>query len=224
MAETPQLASSEVTLNDYLDIVKRRRWVIIQTFAVVAAIGLITTMMATPIYQATAKLKVEAAPLTITTQNSDNPLSSILAQAQPDSVETQIQLLQTDRFIQRVYKQAGVVLSRSGPSPEIKVSNIDRTNIIVVQVESPSARDAKNVADWMLKLHSKESLSSSTKGLENALRFATDETREARNTLDAAEHRLEEFRRRNHVSGVSAEQESQMKALVDAETELSTLR
>src|SRR5262245_58128350 len=158
MAETPQLASSEVTLTDYLDIVKRRRWVIIQTFAVVAAIGLITTMMATPIYRATAKLKVEAAPLTITTQNSDNPLSSILAQAQPDSVETQIQMLQTEPFIQRVYKTAGVVLSGSRPNPEIKVSNIDRTNVIVVQVESPSAREAQSVADTMLRLHSEESL------------------------------------------------------------------
>src|SRR6266542_2727577 len=78
MADTPQLSAADVSLNDYLDIVRRRRWIIIQTFAVVAAIGLITTMMATPIYRATPKPKVEAAPLTITTQNSDNPLSSIL--------------------------------------------------------------------------------------------------------------------------------------------------
>src|SRR5712691_12783282 len=108
MADTPQLNAADVSLNDYLDIIRRRRWIIIQTFAVVAAIGLITTMMATPIYRATAKLKVEAAPLTITTQNTENPLASILSQAQPDSVETQMQMLQVEPFIQRVLDEAGV--------------------------------------------------------------------------------------------------------------------
>src|SRR5436305_14422403 len=102
MAETPQLSAADVNLNDYLQIVRRRYWIIVQTFAVVTAIGLITTMMTTPIYRATAKLKVDAAPLTISTQNTENPLSSILSQAQPDSVETQMQMLQVEPFIQRV--------------------------------------------------------------------------------------------------------------------------
>src|SRR5260221_12654687 len=144
MAETPQLNAADVNLNDYLDIVRRRRWIIIQTFAVVTAIGLITTMMTTPIYRATAKLKVDAAPLTISTQNTDNPLSSILSQVQPDSVETQMQMLQVDQFTQRVLRAAGVTPRTGRPDPEIKVSNIDRTNVIVVQVDSPSAREARD--------------------------------------------------------------------------------
>src|SRR5438876_8994525 len=108
MVETPPLNAADVSLNDYLQIVRRRYWIIIQTFAVVTAIGLITTMLTTPIYRATAKLKVEAAPLTITTQNTENPLATILSQAQPDSVETQMQMLQTEPFIRRVLDDAGV--------------------------------------------------------------------------------------------------------------------
>src|SRR3989442_6261997 len=65
MADTAQLNAADVSLSDYLDIIRRRHLIIIQTFAVVTTIGLITTMMTTPIYRATAKLKVEAAPLTI---------------------------------------------------------------------------------------------------------------------------------------------------------------
>src|SRR5436305_928251 len=132
MADSLPLNAADVTLNDYLEIIRRRRWIILNTFAVVTAIGLVTTMMTTPIYRATAKLKVEAAPLTISTQNSDNPLSSILSQAQPDSVETQMQMLQTEPFIQRVYQKAGVAPGSGQSKPEIKVSNIDRTNVIVV--------------------------------------------------------------------------------------------
>src|SRR5687767_4664562 len=115
MADTPLPNAADVSLTDYLDIVRRRRWIILQTFAVVTAIGLITTMMATPIYRATAKLKVEASPLTISTQNTENPLSSILAQAQPDSVETQMQMLQTEPFVKQVFKKAGVVVAAGRP-------------------------------------------------------------------------------------------------------------
>src|SRR5262249_7605844 len=154
-------------------------WIILQTFAVVTAIGLITTMMATPIYRATAKLKVEAAPLTITTQNAENPLASILNQAPPDSVETQMQMLQIDPFIQRVFDQAGVVVGPGHPPPDIKVSNIDRTNVIVVQVESPSPREAQQVAEEMVELHREESVENSSSGLKRTLSFASRESRKA---------------------------------------------
>jgi polysaccharide biosynthesis transport protein len=220
MADTPLPHAAEVSLNDYLDIIRRRRWIIIQTFAVVTAIGLITTMMATPIYRATAKLKVEASPLTISTQNTENPLSSILAQAQPDSVETQIQMLQTEPFIQRVFRKAGVVMAPGRTAPEIRISNIDRTNVIVALVESPRPREAQRVANAMLELHSEESLDISTQGLKEALRFATREVKNARRVLDNAETRLENFRRRNHVTVDMAQQESQVKGLVELETEL----
>jgi polysaccharide biosynthesis transport protein len=219
MADTPLLNAADVSLNDYLDIVRRRRWIIIQTFAVVTAIGLITTMMATPIYRATAKLKVEASPLTITTQNTENPLASILAQAQPDSVETQIQMLQTEPFVQRVFKKAGVVVAPGRPAPEIQVSNIDRTNVIVAQVESPRPREAQRVANALMELHSEESLDISTQGLKDALAFATREVRHARRALDNAELRLERFRRTYHVTADMAQQESQVKGLVELETE-----
>jgi capsular exopolysaccharide synthesis family protein len=219
MADTPQLTAADVNLNDYLDIVRRRRWIIIQTFAVVTAIGLVTTMMTTPIYRATAKLKVETAPLTISTQNADNPLSSLLSQAQPDSVETQMQMLQVEPFIEDVLKQAGVTPRPGRPAPEIKVSNIDRTNVIVVQVESPSPLEAKHIAQTMLVLH-KEKLKTSSQGsLEEALNFVTRERDAARKALDKAEGQLQNFESDKDVTVMTAEQETQIKKYVDLETE-----
>src|SRR5438270_3642414 len=190
MVETPPLNSADVSLNDYLQIVRRLYWIIVQTFAVVTAIGLITTMMTTPIYRATAKLKVDASPLTISTQNTDNPLSSILSQAQPDSVETQMQLLQVEPFIERVLKAAGVTTRAGRPEPEIKVSNIDRTNVIVVQVDSPSPREAAMIAQKLLELHRAETRASSTDNLKQALDFVTGDARYARQLLDTADGNL----------------------------------
>lgn len=220
MTETPQLQAADVTLNDYLDIIRRRRWIIIQTFAVVAAIGLITTMMTTPIYRATAKLKVEATPLTLTTQNSENPVAALLAQGQPDSVETQIQMLQTEPFIGRVLKSAGVVPSPGRPAPDIHIANIDRTNLIVVQVDSPSPQEAARVAETMLELHQMETRDHSTHNLKDALAFVTAESEKSKRALDNAELRLERFRRDYRVTEMTAHQESQVKSYIDMETRL----
>src|SRR5436305_2067684 len=169
MADSLPLNAADVTLNDYLEIIRRRRWIILNTFAVVTAIGLVTTMMTTPIYRATAKLKVEAAPLTISTQNSDNPLSSILSQAQPDSVETQMQMLQGEPVIQKVLAATGVSPRAGRAAPDIKVSNIDRTNVIVVQVESPSPREASLIAENMLQMHLDKSQDESSQSLKKTL-------------------------------------------------------
>jgi capsular exopolysaccharide synthesis family protein len=197
MADTPHLQAADVDLSDYLEIIQRRKWIIVQTFAVVTAIGLITTMMTTPIYRATAKLKVEAAPLTITTQNSDNPLATILSQAQPDSVETQMQMLQTGPFVRRVLDAA-----------------------VVVQVESPSPQEAAHVAQEMLKLHEDESYEHSAQGLKGALAYVRRESDKSKKALDDAETHLIEFRKKKHVTEMSAEQESQIKKYVEMESQL----
>jgi capsular exopolysaccharide synthesis family protein len=220
MIETPQLNAADVNLNDYLDIVRRRRWIIIQTFVVVTAIGLITTMMTTPIYRATAKLKVDATPITISTQNTDNPLTSILSQAQPDSVETQMQMLQVEPFIERVLKTAGVTLRPGRPAPEIKVSNIDRTNVIVVQVDSPSPREAAAIAETMLELHRSESWENSTASLKSALEFVSGEVGKSQRSLNTAEEALQKYERDNGVTEMSAQEDSEVKKYIDIETEL----
>lgn len=220
MADTPQLNATDVNLSDYLDIVRRRRWIIIQTFAVVTAIGLITTMMTTPIYRATAKLKVDSAPLTISTQNTDNPLSSILSQSQPDSVDTQIQMLQVEPFIQQVLKAAGATPGAGRPGPEIQVSNIDRTNVIVVQVESPSPREAQRIAETMLEMHRDQSEGSSKQSLKRALTFVTQEANAAKKALDDAETKLQKFESDRGVMLMAAQQDTQIKKFVDTQTDL----
>jgi len=220
MAETPQLSAADVNLNDYLQIVRRRYWIIVQTFAVVTAIGLITTMMTTPIYRAIAKLKVDASPLTISTQSTDNPLSSILSQAQPDSVETQMQMLQVEPFIQRVMKAAGVTPRPGRPAPEIKISNIDRTNVIVVQVESPSPREAAAIAEKMLELHKFETRDNSTENLRHALNFVTGEANAAKKRLDVAEAALQAFETNKGITELTAQEEGEIKKYIDLETDL----
>src|SRR5205823_9762350 len=99
----------------------RRKWIIFQTLAVVVAIGVVTTAMTTPIYRASGKLYVESAVSQINTVNSENPLAGLLALSQPDSVQTQVQLLQSGPFIEEVFQQRKIPRQVKGISPSLSV-------------------------------------------------------------------------------------------------------
>src|SRR5919106_242276 len=61
MMEPTDRSPQELSLSDYLDVAKRRKWTIVQTLAVVGVVGLVTTAMMTPVYRAQSKLLVQAA-------------------------------------------------------------------------------------------------------------------------------------------------------------------
>src|SRR5207245_11769942 len=91
----PALGPADLNLQEYFEILRRRKWILFQTLAGVVAVGVVTTAMTTPIYRASGKLYVESAGGQISTVNSENPLAGLLALSQPDSVDTQVQLLQS---------------------------------------------------------------------------------------------------------------------------------
>src|SRR5438270_8631794 len=98
MMETslPALPRTEVNLRDYLDILRRRKAIMLQTFVVVVAVGFIVTALSRPIYEASAKMLVVASGTQLSISNAENPLAAILVQTQPDSVPTQVEELQSD--------------------------------------------------------------------------------------------------------------------------------
>src|SRR5947207_15727508 len=108
MMETslPALPRTEVNLRDYLDILRRRKAIMLQTFVVVVAVGFIVTALSRPIYEASAKMLVVASGPTLTFSNSDNPLTNILVQSQPDSVPTQVEQLQSEPELRYARKRA----------------------------------------------------------------------------------------------------------------------
>src|SRR5437870_2259913 len=91
----PPLPPAEVNLRDYLDVLRRRKAIMLQTFIVVMAVGIITTIMSKPVYEAGAKLLVVSPVSTISFVSKDNPLNEIFSGIQADSVATQMEVLQS---------------------------------------------------------------------------------------------------------------------------------
>src|SRR4051794_40427611 len=122
----PELPPAEVNLREYLDVLRRRKAIMVQTFIVVLAVGIVTTLLAKPVYEASAKLLVTAAQPSMTMVANENPLAQLMVGTQPDSVATQVEELQTGRFLGEATQAAAA--GKTPPEHSVRVAVIEGTN------------------------------------------------------------------------------------------------
>lgn len=216
MIEGKPFAEDQVSLQHYLDVLRRRRWTILYTTLAVLAIGYAATAMMTPIYAASARLLVRATGNQISTMNTDNPLVNLLAMAQPEPLDTQIELLQSGPFLSQVFAAAGLPPNRRDAS--VHVGSVKDTNIIEVQVQSPYPETASRIANSLLDQYLEESSRFSLQEITRAHAFVSQEEEKARQALQRTEARLLSFRRANRVVQITAEQQSRTQAFIELES------
>jgi len=96
--------SSPSTLRDYLDILWRRKWIILQAVILVPAVAMLWSSRQPPVYQATASVLVN-------TQNVAANLSGITDPTQLDAprvLTTQVELARVPEVTRRAEKRAGL--------------------------------------------------------------------------------------------------------------------
>jgi succinoglycan biosynthesis transport protein ExoP len=128
---------SQLSLQNYAQVVWRRRWVIVLTTVVGLGIGIAYSEITTPVYQATAQL--ELTPQLSSTVQQANNLSSGTATNTVD-VPTDIQIMEST-----VVHDA--VLKKVPGAPTVAVSEVGTTNVVNVSVRSTSAELATKAAN-----------------------------------------------------------------------------
>jgi len=218
MMETslPALPPAEVNLRDYLDILRRRKAIMLQTFVVVVAVGFIVTLMSKPVYEASAKLLVISGMPGLNIMNTENPLSAILQQAQPDSVATQVEVLQSQPFMAEARKLAG----GSADVDSIRVASVEGTNIVRVTVQSHSPDYAAKLANSIVILHREQSKALAGEQISKALLFISEQAAEAKDNLTTAERELEDFRRTHRTDQMQKEAEGKREAWIDLDQKI----
>jgi polysaccharide biosynthesis transport protein len=215
MIEPKPLAQDEVSLQQYLEIIRRRRWTIVNTIVAVLVLGCVATALMTPIYQAQAKLLVRATAPQISAMNTENPLVDLLAMAQPESVDTQMEVLRSDPFLDEVFRVSGAPHGKG--EPHVRVTGLRNTNVIEVTVQSPDREMAARVANTMLSHYLERTRLLSLQEITQARVFVEKEARKARHELQRAEDTLLSFRRANRVAEQTAEQQNRAQELGDLE-------
>ena len=211
------------SIQEYVAILRRRRWIILQASVLIAAIGVVQALMSKNVYQASAKMLVEGPAYNLNTVDSSNPLSSLFQLSQQQTVDTQVEVLQAAPLLDQVAKQVGPAA--------LSVANVKDTNVIEVTGESGDPKLAAAAPNALLRLYIDQDLSQNLSEMESARRFVEKQGRAAHRKLAATEAALRFFKQSNHVADLAKsrdEQISRVSALTSEaqaeQTALATLR
>ncbi len=199
-------------MQEYLLILRRRRLLILQAFFCITVLGIAITFVTPPTYQATAKLLVDGPSMNINQVDPNNPLSAILALGSQQSVQTQVEVLQTQPLQQRAIQQTGAATFAVGADKD--------TNIIEVQAESSDPKIAAAAVNELLKDYIAQDADQSLSEIEGAYQFAKQQGADARKRLAAADDKLKTFRLQNHVADLIQNRSDQINRVSALTTEL----
>ena len=106
-------------LADYVSVLRRRKWLVILSTVLVAGTALLASIVEKPVYQARARLLL---------QQTQSPFDTGTPQFNPDFVDTEIQVVQSEPVRDEVRKRIRV-------APPISALQVGTTNVIELRAE-----------------------------------------------------------------------------------------
>lgn len=186
----------------YLRAIWRRRWVVLVTAWVVAAVGWVWIYLLENQYQAQARVYVD-------TQSLLRPLLTGLA-VQPN-VSQQVAMITrtiTSRpNLEKVARMTDLDLRAKTPQQQedlyrtmakgIALSGTDRENLYTISYQHSNPDLSKRVVQALLTIFTESSLGGSRKDLSNTQKFIEDQLKTYEAKLLEKEKQIEDFKRRN---------------------------
>jgi polysaccharide biosynthesis transport protein len=227
----PTLPSADWNVRDYLDILWRRKAVFIQVFLIMLAMGIAAAMRSKPIYQTYAKLLVAASAPNVNLVDANNPIAQLLAAARPDSVETQLQVLQSAPFLDEAYRVARIVPNPDVIPPSVRAEVVENTSVIQITVQGGDPRQIADLANAVVDLHRQRTDLLATTGLRETMQFVAKEKDKAAKSLAQADRELLRFRQVHRGVGLDSEKEAKtgeyaalLARVIELESNVTTTR
>src|SRR5579862_4335522 len=208
--------SPDMSLRDYVDVFRRRRAIIIQTFVVVAVVGLLVTFLTKPLYRTGSRILVEGKSYYVTQFDPTNPLGNLFTADSGHEVDTQIEVLQGEKVIADAYQASGV---RPG-TVSISAKQAGSTDVIDITAESNNRYSAQRVANALPAVYLNYVTGNRRAEIVNALGFAQKRLTEESGKLKQSEMDLQDFRERSRVTNVETERTQRITDKIAAEAEV----
>jgi len=224
MPEEIKETEIEPGISDYIFIICKRRWVILGVFLAIFIFNLLYTNIQTPIYQATARVRILERKTVATL------LTDWFAWVPGDPIASQAKVIESYPVLERVVKELGLV-SRDATTQElmravaslqnrIKAIPIKETNIIKITVEDTNRERVALIANKIAESYIEENVKEKAKQARTVREFIQEQLNEVSNKLETSEEALKEFRQSGQATGIAI---SLQNRLAELETERAKL-
>ena len=226
-----------MNLSHFLAVL-RARWVsAVVVFAVVLIAAILYLTFATRVYTATASLLIDAKP---------DPVSAMLyGGATPALINTQIEIIRSDRVAQRVAQnlkladladiraawaaeKTGLTIQEwltefveNGLDPKVVTPG---SNVITIGYRSADARFAATAANAYVQAYLETSIELRVDPAKQYSGFFTDQQKEARDALEAAQNKLSAFQKEKGIIGTDDKFDLEMSRLTALTQELVSIQ
>ena len=226
-----------MNLSHFLAVLRARWLSAVAVFVVVLVATILYLVFATRVYTATASVLIDAKP---------DPVSSMLyGGPTPSQINTQIDILRSDRVAQRVIQNLKLAdladmrsmwaSAKSGQTiqewlTEIIENGLDPkvsapgSNVINIGYRSADARFAATVANAYVQAYLETSIELRVDPAKQYGGFFTDQQKDARAALEAAQSKLSAFQREKGIIGSDDKFDLEMSRLTALTQELVTIQ
>ena len=195
-------AQEEVSLRDYLDLLRRRSAIIIQTVVAALVIGIVVAVVSSAVYSSGGRLLVAPSVQGNVIRNASDPIEGIATNGSVHNVETQLEVLMNNQLVGDAYKAAGVTAG----DPRVHVSVARRSediDIIDVSSEAHDPKVAQDVAENLMLLYIKEEGLQRTGDIDEAIKYAEKQIKDSNETWREASIQLQMFKAKNKTADAS---------------------
>ncbi len=196
-------------LQDYVQVIMRRRWVIITFFTVLVVAVLIGTLKQTPIYAANTTLLIERKSPKVVAVEEVTPMGTGGGdyRAYKDYYETQYRLIKGKTLIKKVADSLGFKPDNphKGINPVkkllevIKVKPVKNSQLVEISVENPDPEMAAKIANTVAGEYIRQNLERNISASGNAAEWLSKKIAEQRQKLRDAELALQTYRQQHNI-------------------------
>lgn len=195
-------------LQDYIQVIMRRRWVIITFFTVLVATVLIGSLKQTPIYRATSTLMIERRSPRVISVKEVTSMGPGDYYAYKDYYETQYKLITSRVLMKKVAASLGFKAGNphKGSNPtkrllgSIKVKPVRNSQLVQISAEDPDAEMAVKIANTVANSFIEQNLERNVNATTDAAQWLAKRIEEQRQKLRDAEISLQKYRGEHDIS------------------------
>ena len=217
------MAQYELNLSDYWRVLKKRRWVIFVTLLAVLGSVTVLTNLQTPIYQATATVKVEpnmSIPGVVTDQMYDSYTA----------LNTEVKIIKSTIVAERAALKLGLLSDDMTPDHrqavvgavlgKISAERVGDTNLITISATSSNPAETAKVANTTAEVYIEKGIEDRNRRARELREFVEIQLRDAEEKLKSSEDELKRYTEKSGAKGVGGYMSTR---LVDLETKKGDL-